>query len=330
MKFQMTNFELRSLRPLAGEGKSDPIRNSQFAIRNFSGFSLIEVMVAVALMSLIVIALMAVFSSTQKAFRASVTQTDVLEGGRAAMELITQDLRQMTPSGGISNVTSTVNGAVNFSVLANNNTYLPLVQGLPGSSVQRTNLLNYFFVLSRQNTKWIGVGYIVDNTNSSTLYPLYRYYRDDLSVRSNPLLLFSDFTGIIASGQWTNSSMSHVMDGVVHLTVRANDTNGVWMNNTVRPYTNVQNTLFFSSPPFQYGYGEAQFYMFSNTVPASVELELGVLEDRVLARAESLPNNVPAAAPNDRRTLYLRDQSGKVHLFRQLVTIPNVDPTAYQ
>ena len=38
MKFQMTNFELRSLRPLAGEVESDPIRNSQFAIRNFYGF----------------------------------------------------------------------------------------------------------------------------------------------------------------------------------------------------------------------------------------------------------------------------------------------------
>ena len=28
------------------------------------------------------------------------------------------------------------------------------------------------------------------------------------------------------------------------------------------------------------------FYMFSNTVPASVEVELGVMEDAVLQRAE--------------------------------------------
>ena len=316
MKFPMTNFELR-IRPQAGNGESGSIQNSKFKIQNFTGFSLIEVMVAVALMSLIVIALMAVFSSTQAAFRASVTQTDVLEGGRAAMELITQDLRQMTPSGGKSNK---VNGAVNFSVLANNNNYLPLVQGLPGSSVQRTNLLNYFFVLSRQNTKWIGVGYVVDNTNSSPLYPLYRFYAET-NIAASPRGLFNAFTNAIyAPSPWTN--MSHVMDGVVHLTVRANDTNGVWMNNTVRPYTNVQNTLFFSSPPVQYGYGEAQFYMFSNTVPASVELQLGVLEDRPLQHAGSLPTAL--------RTQYLQQQSGRVHLFRQLVTIPNVDPTAYQ
>jgi hypothetical protein len=98
------------------------------------------------------------------------------------------------------------------------------------------------------------------------------------------------------------------------------------MNNTVRPYTNVQNTLFFSPtsvPPGPYAYGEAQFYMFSNTVPASVELQLGVLEDRPLQHAGSLPT---AAL----RTQYLQQQSGRVHLFRQLVTIPNVDPAAYQ
>jgi hypothetical protein len=286
MKFPMSNFELR-IRPPAGNGGSGSIRHSPFAIRHFSAFSLIEVLVAVTLMALIVIALMAVFGSKR-----NVTST----------------------------VNGTVNDAVNFSVLANNNSYLPLVQGLPGSSVQRTNLLNYFFVLGRQNTRWTGVGYVVDNTNSSPLYPLYRFY-GETNIQSNPLALFRAFNLAVVNSQWTN--MSHVMDGVVHLTLRARDTNGVWINSSVRTYTNVQNTLFLSSPPFQYGYGEAQFYMFSNTVPASVELELGVLEDRPLQHAGSLPT----AALRNR---YLQQQSGRVHLFRQLVTIPNVDPTAYQ
>jgi type II secretory pathway component PulJ len=44
------------------------------------------VLVVVSLLSLIVLALMAVFNSTQRAFRASITQTDVLEGGRATMD----------------------------------------------------------------------------------------------------------------------------------------------------------------------------------------------------------------------------------------------------
>ena len=55
-----------------------------------------------------------------------------------------------------------------------------------------------------------------------------------------------------------------------------------------------------------------------------------LLEDRTLARAESLPNNAPAVPPNDRQTIYLQGQSGVVHLFRQRVSIPNVDRSAYQ
>ena len=51
-------------------------------------------LVVMALLSLIVLALMAVFNSTQTAFRASVTQTDILEAGRAAMDLIAAIWRQ--------------------------------------------------------------------------------------------------------------------------------------------------------------------------------------------------------------------------------------------
>jgi hypothetical protein len=269
--------------------------------------------------------LVAVFNTTQKAFRASVTQTDVLEGSRAAVDLIASDLRGLTPSYG------TNTGPVNFSVLANGNysvSYLPLLQTLPGASQQRTNLLNYFFMLGRENTKWIGIGYVVDNTNSSNLYPLYRFYAET-NIQADPLSLFANFFNAVKYSEWTN--MSHVIDGVVQLTVRAYDPNGRWINdNGVQPYTNALNTQFFYPPAFSDGYGEAQLYMYSNTVPASVELDLGVMEDTTIARAESLPNNAPGPPPNDARTKFLQNQSGRVHLFRQRVTIPNLDPTAYQ
>ena len=272
-----------------------------------------EVLLVVSLLSLIVLALMNVFSATQAAFRASITQTDVLEGSRAAMQLITSDLRAMTPSGGVSNSAALNPGPVNFFTVANDNNYIPLSQSLPGSSVRRANLLNKFFVLGRQNNKWIGVGYVVDNTNSSPLYPLYRFYRET-NITTSPVVLFNEFRSAIDGAQWTN--MSHVMDGVVHLVVRAQDTNGMWIDNN---YTNAQNHLRLGSV-----YGEAQLYMFSNSVPASVELQFGVLEDRPLARAESLPFRSLA------QSNYLAQQAGKVHLFRQVVPIPNVDPTAYQ
>lgn len=282
-------------------------------------FSLVEIMLAVSLLSLIVLALMAVFNSTQQAFRASVTQTDVLEGSRSAVDLITTDLRALTASGGDNN------GPVNFSTLDNSFNitpsldYFPLQQGLIGSgtSARRTNVLNWCFLLGRENTKWIGVGYLVVATNNYPLYPLYRFYAET-NLAASPANLYVQFMNTIQASQWTN--LSHVMDGVVHLTVRAYDTNGVWLTNGygVGMLPTVKNTVFYS--PYL---GEVGCYFHSNSLPAAVELQMGVLEDRILQRAASIP--VTTARSN-----YLSGQAGAVHLFRQRVSIPNVDPTAYQ
>jgi type II secretory pathway pseudopilin PulG len=323
MKLQTTKSKYRmSRRPQIG--------NRQSAIED--AFSLLEVLVVVSILSLIVIALMSVFSSTQRAFRASVTQTDVLAGGREAMDLMATDLRGLTPCGLV--------GQPNMMVMANSITspqmyYAPLMQSLPGSSMQRTNLLNFFFIVGRQNTVWTGTGYVVDTTTNSPLFPLYRYFRET-STTNPPSLLFNDFYNLVSTYQWTN--LSHLVDGVVHLTVRAYDPAGRWINNGVNGYywnyTNTLNLAFVDPvnpvPPYGKGFGEAQFYMYGPTVPASVDLELGVLENSTLARAESLgrPGYPPSTVPPEWN--FLTNQVGAVHLFRQRVSIPNVDLTAYQ
>ena len=282
-------------------------------------FTLVEILVVVVLMALIVLALMAVFSSTQAAFRASLTQTDVLEGGRAAMGMLKSDLESMTPSFGVSN------GAVNF--YANTNIYqyqsgfAPLVQSLTGSNSNRTDVLENFFILTRQNTTWTGIGYVVDTTSTSTNYfnPLYRFSITTNVMAANPAMLYANFLNASLNASFTN--MSHLMDGVVHLTVRAYDNNGYWMTNVYEFYggrTVTNRNVWFSTPVL----GEVGFYMFSNTLPASVEIQLGLLEDRTLQRAQSISG---LAQSN-----YLAQQAGKVHLFRQRFLIRNVDPSAYQ
>ena len=107
------------------------------------------------------------------------------------------------------------------------------------------------------------------------------------------------------------------MDGVVDLRVRAYDTNGMWVNGAWAFNNTNANNIYFSSTVL----GETGLKMFSNTVPASVEVELGVLEDRTLQRAESLSG---AAQLN-----YLSNHVGQVHIFRQRAWIRNVDPSAY-
>jgi hypothetical protein len=165
----------------------------------------------------------------------------------------------------------------------------------------------------------------VDTASANPMYPLYRFYAET-NLTTSPLTLYYQYVNSISNNiyfaNWAN--MSHIIDGVVHLTLHAYDTNGVWVNdNGFYAYTNALNTEFLFPPAAVAGYGEPQFYMFSNTVPAAVELELGVLEDHILQRAESLPTG-------PLRATYLGDKAGSIHLFRQRVSIPNVDPTAYQ
>lgn len=291
-------------------------RRGRSKIGNCFGFSLLEILVVVTLLSLIVIALMSVFDGTQRAFRASVTQTGVLEGGRAATDLIAADLRAMTPSGGAVSVT----GPVNFFVRDNPSyTFLPQPMTASQSGSVRYNLLDYFFALGRDNTKWTAVGYVVNPFSTTSLYPLYRYYAET-NAAASPYWLFNQFTNYVYRGLWNSPGLSHVVDGVLSLQVRAYDPNGIWIQNT-QPliYTNALNTFFY---PAAAGY-DPSFIMYSNTVPAAVDVEIGVLEDRAVAHAEAIPN---ATA----RWNYLTNQIGALHLFHRRVEIPNVDPTAYQ
>ncbi len=306
------------------------IRRSPFAVRNFAGFSLVEIMVVISLLSLIVIALMAVFSSTQRAFRASVTQADVLEGGRSAVDLMAQDLRSVVAVGGVSN------GPVNFFAADNayfgwpSLAYAPLPQSLPGSIVARTNTAELFSGFGRENTKWIGIGYAVNTTNSSEFYPLYRYYAET-NISQSPLVLANDFWSIVNNGGW--DKLSHLMNGVVKLSVKAYDRHGYQMTNTYQfqngNWITNYNIQFYDTPA-----GNMGFTFYSNAIPATVELELGILEDRAIARAESLGLSGHPPSPLDplvaRQWGYLTNQSGSVHVFRQRVTIPNVDSSAYQ
>jgi prepilin-type N-terminal cleavage/methylation domain-containing protein len=307
----------------AGVVSAFNLQPSTFNLRR--AFTLIEVMVVIVLLSLIVLALMAVFNSTQAAFRASVTQADVLESGRATMDLMAGDLRAMAPSSGISN---NAVGAANFyaAVTSYASPPSPLIQPMVGGTSARVNVLEKFFILSRGNQNgvptWYGVGYAVTNGPSGSLYSLYRFATNHPVAVVDPALLFArDFGGFL-----TNiTSGSHLMDGVVALTVRAYDVNGGLMTNNIiysgGQYATNKNVLYFpSGPP---ALGQIGFVMFSNTLPASVEIEMGVLEDRALQRAESLPN--PVIQSN-----YLVGSAGQVHVFRQRVSIANVDPSAYQ
>jgi prepilin-type N-terminal cleavage/methylation domain-containing protein len=343
-KFKVPSCEPRkpddreqTARPAMGRGAGGALRLGFATAAPRAGFSLVEILVVSALLSLIVFALMSVFSSTQRAFRASVTQTGVLEGGKAAADLITSDLSRATPaydrfiSGNLFSSIASPSSAPNFFVATNAAYYTPLLQTLPGSGAYRTNQLQWFFVLSRQNTEWIGTGYIVNSASSQYFYPLYRYYAVT-NTTTDPAVLFSNFVYDVDAGC---INMSHVLDGVVHLVIRAYDVNGILIPNGYAGTTNILRNTSYVYPPAGI---EASFFMFSNALPASVELQLGVMEDRAVARCQAMNPGQPVFTLNSLTSgplylpqwNYMQGLAGRVHVFRERVTIQNVDPTIFQ
>lgn len=288
--------------------------------RSGGAFSLIEVLVVTGLLSVIIIGLVMMFAQTQRAYKLGTTQVDVLEGGRMATDLITRDLQQCAASG----QPNWINFLCNFYVETRN--VAPLTQELPGSTARRTNLMQETFFLTRENQTWTAVGYFVRTNDQSYLdYPagsggsLYRFETNysDTVFRQNPQWPWRDFRAALADA----NRASRVLEGVVHFKLRTFDPQGNWIStNAIQNVTNV----WPSSAVLNYPFGEtAYLYFFSNAIPASVEIELGVLEAREIERARAISS--PAA-----RATYLSQQAGKVHLFRWRVPMRNVDPSVYQ
>lgn len=279
-------------------------------------FSLIEIMVTVGLLSFIVLGLVAMFSQTQRAFKTSLTQVDVMESGRSLAEILGREVAQMTPS--------SMRNTTNFMVLVDDTGY----QALPGSTVQRTNVLQKFFFLSQINQDWTGIGYqVVPDRPGSPVGTLYRHQGQ--ARRYFVQGLSSNFLTAAYSGRITN----RVVDGVVHFKVTpyapngfpfvsdVNFTNAFYRTNRLQPNLYAALTNADSYPVYP---GVYNFRFMSNALPAYVELEFGLLERQALERFRALPTNNLSVLTN-----FLANNVAQLHLFRQRVPIRNVDLSAY-
>jgi len=316
--------------------------------RRSAAFSLIEIMVAVGLLSFIILGLLMVFSQTQRAFRVSMTQTDVLEGGRSIMDMISREVEQAAPCHApdffIGNVRyQATNFFAEFQNLGS-----PLIQDLPGASAvrpQRTNYVQRFFFLTRVNQDWIGTGYAVlyDDPNS-WVGSLYRWSMTN-RFRPGPIDVSAFF---LPNLNPANPNVSRIADNVVHLRVRPFAANGFPIVGDGRyAYAVVRTNALGSADNinFTLGYGKVTntflfpsmtapdrmlgCYFFSNAMPAAVEIELGLLEPRVAQRYRSIPVSLsnPASVATARE--YLSRHAGEVHLFQQRIPIRNADPSVF-
>lgn len=277
------------------------------------GFTVLELMLSIAIMMVIVIALYTVFDQTQKALRSSMAQVDVLEGVRATSDLLVRELESATPvSAANTNLTSLavqlnpVSAPVDLKGLANNPE--PLL---------RTALQDIFFV-TRQNDRWTAIGYWIGPANTNllgkpiTVGRLYRFsYETNRTAFSytNLLARFNSSARILSS--------QPVMDGVVHLRLLAYDTDGKPLVQSL-----VTNTLNHLRPwytdPVRNDETAYWFRRFNvPSFPAGLELEFGVVEPHTVSRFSAIPVTSEALK-------YLARNPGQVHLFRHRIRLRNV------
>lgn len=281
------------------------------------GLTLLEIMVAVALLVLIMGGLMAMFNQTQRVFMTGLRQVDVLEGGRAAMDVITRDLEQM--------VAGHRPWDTNFHASLRSYSVTPAQLLGPDNARVQLLTLQEVYCLNR-TTDWQAVGYKVlevDPLSTNTmrfnvlLGSLYRFSTNNNQLHStNFLARFRD--NVSEYALMTNGHLSRVIDGVVHFKILAFDADGRrHTNNSVviaNPY--VEDPVVSSRQP-----PAVPFYAFKgDALPAYLEVELGVLEPEAVIRARAVPKpNAAAYEANLRR--FIEDNSGKIHFFRQRIPI---------
>ena len=278
-------------------------------------FSLIEIMVSVALLGLIIVGLLAMFYQVQRAFRAGTAQVDVMEGGRATMNLLVRDLQEMTAS----DFEFTTNCVVAASFGS-----VETLQNIPTGS-QRVNFFHDIAFLSHNNDQWTGTAYSISNA-ASGVGVLYRFVtnraRETLpTVNSIAVGELSEavsyrFRPLGAS----DSRWSRVVDGVVGLRITPVFTNGLaYFNNdpTQAPSATGVDNFGVSYTNVNFHVVTPDFYGFrSNALPAYFDVELAILEPSTLTKFR-----VQSEIGYSNGTNYLARQAGRTHVFRQRVAI---------
>jgi len=277
-------------------------------------FTIVELLVAISVLTLIVLVLFGLFDQVQKALRGNIAQVDVSEGARAAMQLIAGEIEQMEAG----NVPASTNLYVGLAAL-------PYRQALLDPGTNRVNVLDEVFFLSHENKNWSGTGYRIlrapanaiaagfANTGIGTLcrYSVRAHDTDfpNASVlpRSNLVVQVMQPT---LNGSNNLANYQPVVDGVVHFRIRAFDTNGMVMASNIYPNVKIFTNVVFSGQVT----GETQYTFTRSALPSYLELELGILEPHVLERLKSFPD--PTVASN-----FLARQVGAVHLFQKRIPI---------
>jgi type II secretory pathway pseudopilin PulG len=262
--------------------------------------TLLEMMVAVTLLALIMIGLLAMFNQTQKALHTVNAQTDVFENARGAIQMIARDLAEMSfyDDGRVPHKVPSAFANIFPSPIPSGS--LPTPQPAPNDVVPVFFAETYW--LKHVNDDWQPVGYfVVDDPVQRTNYGVGTLYRFSTNTANRAGVSFDQVPALFSmfnKAQATDANVVHrVSDGIVHFQIAA-----------VSVETNLTQTNFVRTSSF----------IFTETLPAFIDVEIGVLEPQVLKQFHSIKDlSLPAAKD------FLQKHSGQIHFFRERVPIRN-------
>ena len=286
-------------------------------------FTIVELLVAISILTLIVLVLYGLFDQVQRALHSNVAQVDVHEGGRAGMELLSREMEQIQAG----NRTGITNIHIRLTVP-------PYQQALLGANENRTNVLEGITFLTHSNKSWFATSYkvLVFTNRAGNPFASDAQFADRVGTLCRFTLRISDSdlanTNLFASimktldpalaptpNYQTLTNYQRVVDGVVHFRIRAYDTNGYSMNYLTNSFANVSMIYDpLNTSPAGTLAAETRYAFVNFALPACLEVELGILEPQVLERYRSYPNATVAGN-------YLARQAGAIHLFQQRVPV---------
>ena len=263
------------------------IRSGPFPLRRCrprrpSAFTVLEMLVSVAILVVIIFSLYQMFNQTQRAFRGGVTQVDVMEAGRAAVDLIANEVQQMAAAHQPD--------SENFLQFINGVIATPIRQVLPDGTVM-VNELQEFYFLSRPNQRiWQAQGFFIQS-NTPPTPPCGFGYGTLYRIRSNDIAItpFAITNFVNAASPTNTNAVFRICDGVIHFKLHPLRADGTEI------------------PP-------ANLPLRGDDIPSYLRIELGILDPPVQEYARTIPSLTAF-------TNFLFRRAGNVHVFHKTIHI---------
>jgi Prokaryotic N-terminal methylation motif len=307
-------------------------------------FSLLEMLIGIGILSVVVLALYALFDQTQKALRSNINQVDVSEGGRSVMELLVRDVMRAQASGVNSNYIVVPNPnriiveeppiqpGTNLVIMRTQaGLFGPPWQAVFGDNGRRTNALHeLFYLVEQQPGRWVGAGLYVageDAINLNTGVGTLWRYEDTNSVPVQGVRAGEQVAVLnnrfLNNSRYRTNYVSRLIDGVVFFRVTPFGSRGEPLDNTLLNEVLANNSRYpipadvligprIANPVFPVN---GTFFK-NRALPSALEIELGILPPQLVDQYRNL-SDVPAV-----QNRFLTNNAANVLVFRQRISLP--------